>query len=303
MPSPQLDLSWRSNFTPENRPVLEEALETAIAKFKQDFETPGPYTEQPTEAEFQAGLALAHQVQAALQAAKTDPNGTAQLYRQCLEHRRDYSLLGASLFKTVSQWHWLVNQEPQFTSPTFDNPIRISPWLSPLSSGAAPVAQTLAEPCEGEHIFERAVPGSIHYARVGLNVDPLPASQSSRILFHWRVQPDNFDLNSTRDSIPLEFIPHILSAINGMLLKQLQAGNPLTGIKITIREGSYHPIDSKAHSYEIATMSALKSALETALRQPITPTAQGWWAKLIARLGQLLNRLKSLVKGNSTANH
>ncbi len=295
-PSDRFDASWRIAFAPENRPILNQAVEKAIAQFEKDFQTPaGPYSEPPTAAEFQAGTALAHQVQAALQDPKTDPNGIAELYRQCLEHRRDYSLLGASLFRTMSKWHWLSNQAPQFSGPLCNNPIRISPWLSHLGSGPAPVAQTLAQPCEGEHTFQRAVPGSMHYARVGLRLEPLPASQSGQILFHWQVQPDNFPPNSSRDSIPLEFMPQILSSINGMLMQQVADGTPLTGIKITVQAGSYHPIDSQEYSYNMATLIAFKNTLETAQRQAIVPTSQGWWAKCLTALGRLISWLKSLL--------
>jgi len=73
-------------------------------------------------------------------------------------------------------------------------------------------------------------------------------------------------------NIPKEYIPSIEKGFKNAMKTGVLAGYPLDGLKVTVIDGSFHPVDSDALSFEICANLAFKSACAKAkpvLLEPI----------------------------------
>jgi elongation factor G len=73
-------------------------------------------------------------------------------------------------------------------------------------------------------------------------------------------------------NIPKEYIPSIEKGFKNAMKNGVLAGYPLDGLKVTVVDGSFHPVDSDALSFEICASIAFKSACAKAkpiLLEPI----------------------------------
>src|SRR4051812_41858099 len=65
----------------------------------------------------------------------------------------------------------------------------------------------------------------------------------------------------TGGNIPREFIPAVEKGFKSSLSNGVLAGYPLVGLKVVLKDGSYHAVDSDALSFEICARSAYREAL------------------------------------------
>jgi elongation factor G len=73
-------------------------------------------------------------------------------------------------------------------------------------------------------------------------------------------------------NIPKEYIPSIEKGFKNAMKNGVLAGFPLDGLKVTVVDGSFHPVDSDSLSFEICASLAFKSACAKArpvLLEPI----------------------------------
>jgi elongation factor G len=73
-------------------------------------------------------------------------------------------------------------------------------------------------------------------------------------------------------AIPRNFIPSVEKGVRHALDQGVLAGYPVVDVRVTVYDGSYHPVDSSDIAFQIAGSMAFKKALETAgsvLLEPI----------------------------------
>ena len=73
-------------------------------------------------------------------------------------------------------------------------------------------------------------------------------------------------------NIPKEFIPAIQKGFENAMKNGILGGYPMDSLKVTVVDGSFHPVDSDQLSFEIAAMQAYKNACAQAkpvLMEPI----------------------------------
>ena len=73
-------------------------------------------------------------------------------------------------------------------------------------------------------------------------------------------------------NIPKEFIPSVQKGFEDCLKSGVLGGFPMTGMKVTLTDGSFHPVDSDQLSFELAAHNAFKNACPKAgpvLKEPI----------------------------------
>ncbi len=73
-------------------------------------------------------------------------------------------------------------------------------------------------------------------------------------------------------NIPKEFIPAVQKGFEDCLKSGVLGGYPVTGMKVTLIDGSFHPVDSDQLSFELAARNAFKNACPKAgpaLMEPI----------------------------------
>ncbi len=73
-------------------------------------------------------------------------------------------------------------------------------------------------------------------------------------------------------SVPKNYFPAVEKGLQESVLKGPLAGYPVVGIKATLVDGSYHPVDSSEQAFKMATIQAFKQAFMEAnpvLLEPI----------------------------------
>lgn len=87
-------------------------------------------------------------------------------------------------------------------------------------------------------------------------------------------QEDTFDFvdRTVGGSIPKEYIPAVKQGIQEAMLCGVLASYPVTNIRVSVIDGSFHPVDSSELAFRIAASKALKDGLKKAnpvLLEPI----------------------------------
>jgi len=73
-------------------------------------------------------------------------------------------------------------------------------------------------------------------------------------------------------NIPKEFIPSVQKGFETAMKNGILGGYPMTGLKVTLVDGSFHPVDSDQLSFELAAINAYKNICPKAgpaLMEPI----------------------------------
>jgi elongation factor G len=73
-------------------------------------------------------------------------------------------------------------------------------------------------------------------------------------------------------NVPKEFIPSVEKGFKEAMRNGVLAGFPLNGLKVVLKDGSYHPVDSDSLSFEICAKQAFRNAakkLTSVLLEPI----------------------------------
>jgi elongation factor G len=121
--------------------------------------------------------------------------------------------------------------------------------------------ETIRKNAEAEGRFVRQTGGKGQYGHVKLRVEPLPQGTGYE-----------FVNDIYAGAIPKEFIKPIDAGIQEALEGGILAGYPMSDIKVTIYDGSYHEVDSSEMAFKIAGSMGVKEAAKRAkpvLLEPI----------------------------------
>ena len=114
--------------------------------------------------------------------------------------------------------------------------------------------ETIASKGEGHHRHKKQTGGAGQFGEVFLRVEPLPGDHDTGFEF----VDDTFG-----GSVPRQFLPAIEKGVKQVLENGAIAGYPMIGIKVSVYDGKYHPVDSK----EIAFITAGKKAFIQAINK------------------------------------
>ncbi len=121
--------------------------------------------------------------------------------------------------------------------------------------------ETITRPVRVEGLYARQVGTRNHYGHVWLELEPLPRGSGNR-----------FENRVGEEKIPAHFIPAIEEAVMEALDAGALAGYPLTDVRVSLVDGSYHPEDSSEIAFKAATSMAMEKGLrqgEPVLMEPI----------------------------------
>ena len=121
--------------------------------------------------------------------------------------------------------------------------------------------ETITKPVRAEGRFVRQTGGRGHYGHVWLELEPLGKGGGFQ-----------FESKIAGGVIPKEFIPAVEQGVREALDSGVLAGYPLTDLKVTLVDGSYHEVDSSAVDFKIAASMALRSGVlqaDPVLLQPV----------------------------------
>jgi elongation factor G len=112
---------------------------------------------------------------------------------------------------------------------------------------------------EGKH--KKQTGGRGQYGHVFLEISPLPSGSDFE-----------FEDKIFGGSVPRQYIPAVEKGVRETLVDGVLAGYPLVDLKVTLYDGSYHPVDSSEMAFKIASSMALKKGVMDAspvLLEPI----------------------------------
>ncbi len=105
-------------------------------------------------------------------------------------------------------------------------------------------------------------------------------------------------------NVPKEFIPSVQKGFLDCLKNGVLGGFPMTGMKVTLTDGSFHPVDSDQLSFELAAHSAFKSGCPKAgpvLMEPIMKVEVVTPEENMGDVIGDLNKRRGLVQGMDEA--
>ena len=121
--------------------------------------------------------------------------------------------------------------------------------------------ETITALSEGEGKYVRQTGGRGQYGHCKIIVEPLRRGVGLEFV------------DDTRSGvIPREFIPSVIKGVKEAVETGVIAGLPVTDVKVTIIDGSYHEVDSSSIAFKIAGSLAFKDAMSKAnpvLLEPI----------------------------------
>ncbi|MBM4443913.1 MAG: elongation factor G [Chloroflexi bacterium] len=121
--------------------------------------------------------------------------------------------------------------------------------------------ETITEPAEAEGKFIKQFGGRGQYGHVAIEVEP--GERGSGFSFASKIKAG---------AIPREYIPSVEAGVKEALQRGVLANYPLVDLKVTLRDGSYHEVDSSEVAFKMAGSIALKEGVRQAgpvLLEPI----------------------------------
>jgi elongation factor G len=121
--------------------------------------------------------------------------------------------------------------------------------------------ETITESAEGEGKYTRQTGGRGQYGHCKIHIDPLEEDEGFAFVDQIKGR-----------AIPDEFVPSVEDGIREAMEVGILAGFPLTGVKVTLLDGSFNEVDSTPIAFKIAGSLAFKDAASKAsptLLEPI----------------------------------
>ena len=123
--------------------------------------------------------------------------------------------------------------------------------------------EAITKSVELREVYKKQSGGRGKFADIIVRIEPADESFEGTLQFIDEVKGGN---------IPKEFIPSVQKGFEKAMKNGILAGYPLDKLKVTLIDGSFHPVDSDQLSFEICAIQAYKNACAKAgpvLTEPI----------------------------------
>lgn len=115
-----------------------------------------------------------------------------------------------------------------------------------------PYRETIRKAVKVEGKHKKQTGGHGQYGHVWINLEP----------------SDSMEFEFTEDifggSVPKQYIPAVEKGIREAMLEGAMVGYPVTDIKVTLCDGSYHAVDSSEMAFKLAAIIAFRKGIELA---------------------------------------
>lgn len=118
-----------------------------------------------------------------------------------------------------------------------------------------PYKETIKKEVSVQNKYKKQTGGHGQYGEVHITFEPSEDLETPYI----------FEEKVFGGAIPKNFFPAVEKGIAESVIKGPLAGYPVVGIKATLTDGSYHPVDSSEMAFKTATMKAFKDAFFQAM--------------------------------------
>ena len=123
--------------------------------------------------------------------------------------------------------------------------------------------EAITQPVELREVFKKQTGGRGKFADIIVRVEPADDDFEGSLQFVDEVKGGN---------VPKEYIPSVQKGFQTAMKNGVLAGYPVERLKVTLLDGSFHPVDSDQLSFELCAIQAFKKASEKAgpvLMEPI----------------------------------
>ena len=151
--------------------------------------------------------------------------------------------------------------------------------------------EAITKPVELREVYKKQSGGRGKFADIIVRLEPADENFEGTLQFIDEVKGGN---------VPKEFIPSVQKGFEKAMKNGVLAGYPLDKLKVTLMDGSFHPVDSDQLSFEIAAIQAFKNASEKAGPVLMEPIMQMEVVTPEESMGDVigdLNKRRGLVQG------
>jgi len=106
-----------------------------------------------------------------------------------------------------------------------------------------------------DYTHKKQTGGSGQFAKVQISMEPLGAGEEAGYEFENKI---------TGGRIPREYIPSVDAGAQEAMEYGVLAGYPMVGVKVTLKDGAYHDVDSSELAFKIAGSMAFKEGAKRA---------------------------------------
>ncbi len=120
-----------------------------------------------------------------------------------------------------------------------------------LTTPKVPFRETITVTANAEYKHKKQTGGHGQYGHVLLELEPLPRGSGVQ-----------FEEHVVGGSIPKNYIPAVEKGVHEAVQEGVLAGYPVEDVKVTVYDGSFHPVDSSEICFKIAGAGAVKKGLQ-----------------------------------------
>ena len=123
--------------------------------------------------------------------------------------------------------------------------------------------EAITKPVELREVFKKQTGGRGKFADIIVRIEPVDEGFEGSLQFVDEVKGGN---------VPKEYIPSVQKGFQTAMKNGVLAGYPVEKLKVTLLDGSFHPVDSDQLSFELCAIQAFKKGSEKAgpvLMEPI----------------------------------
>ncbi len=155
--------------------------------------------------------------------------------------------------------------------------------------------EAITKPVELREVFKKQTGGRGKFADIIVRVEPVDEGFEGNLQFVDEVKGGN---------VPKEFIPSVQKGFQTAMKNGVLAGYPVEQLKVTLLDGSFHPVDSDQLSFELCAIQAFKKACEKAgpvLMEPIMKIEVVTPEESMGDVISDLNKRRGQVEGMETS--
>lgn len=121
-----------------------------------------------------------------------------------------------------------------------------------IKDAKVPYKETLKSKITVQGKYKKQSGGHGQYGDVKIDFEPLGDYNTSYV----------FEEKVFGGSVPKQFFPAVEKGFQDSIKSGFLAGYPIVGLKGTLVDGSYHPVDSSEQAFKMATITAIKNAFQ-----------------------------------------
>ncbi len=164
-----------------------------------------------------------------------------------------------------------------------------------LHTPKIPYRESIQIHAEAQGKYKKQTGGHGQFGDCWLQLDPLPRGSGFE-----------FQNNIVGGVIPRNFIPAVEKGIIESMQHGTIGGFPVVDIRVTVYDGSHHPVDSSEMAFKVAASMGFKKAMELAhplLLEPIMDVAISVPDEIVGAVIGDLNARRGRIQGMATKGH